>query len=437
MTRMAKSSRAFTLLEMSIVLAIIAVVVGGGMTIFSASLQKRQLQETQFKMKAIQKALYDFRIYNNRLPCPADVTLPIPTDSVTPTYFGFEAGSLVNASWVPDAGFCTTYATSYSNDVLQGTSANSVASNFRNVITYTGNTFYVATTGNTYEYFTVDTIKSGTTNIGVGMSVSGLTIPAGDTVAALNPPSSVTLNTASTAPANGISLTFTTPVVTNMSSISGIVGVANGMPGMAVSGIGIPIGDYTVNASGSVVVLSKPPIAAYTGVSLTFLDLVQGMVPTNALHLPDDYAIDGWGRRIMYTVDARLTGNNALSSSVIPATDNGMRIVVNDGDTSQNPRHAKTKAAAYALVSFGANGHGAYPRDGGTARINTGSNNPDEQANCDCNNAAVSNNPIPGGIFYQEQPNYYPPPTNRGDPSYYFDDIVTYGTRSDLRSPTE
>ena len=83
----------FTLLEMSIVLVIIAIVVGGGMTIFGASVQKRQLQETQAKLKAIQKALYDFRIANNRLPCPTDATANESYD----WYFGTES---------PNPGFC-------------------------------------------------------------------------------------------------------------------------------------------------------------------------------------------------------------------------------------------------------------------------------------------------------------------------------------------
>ena len=47
------------------------------MTIFAASLQKGAMQETQMKLKAIQKALFDFRIANNRIPCPADVTLAL------------------------------------------------------------------------------------------------------------------------------------------------------------------------------------------------------------------------------------------------------------------------------------------------------------------------------------------------------------------------
>ena len=352
---------------MSIVIAIIAVVVGGGMTIFAASLQKRQLQETQFKLRTIQKALFDFRQYNSRLPCPADATLAIPVTGGSTLYFGFEAGTLSSGLWIPDTGVCTTYATSYSNDVLQGTSANSVASNFRNIGTTTGNT----TSGSG-----VITSVASTSGVVVGQAISGLGLPAGTTVGSFVANTSITLANSATATATA------------------------------------------------------------TTVTLTFLDFVQGMVPTNALHLPDDYAIDGWGRRIMYTVDARLTGVNAFSSTIVPATDTGYRITVNDGDTSQNPRHAKTKAAGYVLVSFGPNGHGAYPRDGAAigVRINAGSNNTDERANCDCNGSATSSNPIPVGIFYQEQPNYA---GHQGDPSYYFDDIVVYGTRSDLRSPTE
>jgi prepilin-type N-terminal cleavage/methylation domain-containing protein len=67
----------FTLLEMSVVMVIIGSVAAGGMTTFSASLQQRQLQETQYKLQAIQKALYDFSMVNNRFPCPGDITLSI------------------------------------------------------------------------------------------------------------------------------------------------------------------------------------------------------------------------------------------------------------------------------------------------------------------------------------------------------------------------
>lgn len=41
-------------------------------------------------------------------------------------------------------------------------------------------------------------------------------------------------------------------------------------------------------------------------------NVVQGMVPFQTLRLPDDYAFDGWGNRIMYTVDKRYTDIDAF-----------------------------------------------------------------------------------------------------------------------------
>ncbi len=47
-------------------------------------------------------------------------------------------------------------------------------------------------------------------------------------------------------------------------------------------------------------------------------NVVEGMVPTVTPKLPDDYAIDGWGNRIMYSVDNRYTASNAFIYSTIP-----------------------------------------------------------------------------------------------------------------------
>jgi prepilin-type N-terminal cleavage/methylation domain-containing protein len=343
----------FTFLEMSIVLVIIAVVIGGGMTLFSASLQKREWQETQTKLKAIQTSLYDYRIANNRIPCPADVTL-----ALTNQYFGYEAGTLSGSTWIPDAGACISYGT-YVNDALTAPVANSVAADFVHTVILSGITTSSSTT----------VIMTSTTGVANGLAVSGTGIPPGDTVASFVANTSVTLTAAATASGN---------------------------------------------------------------VPLTFVDLVQGMVPITALRLSDDYAIDGWGRRIMYTVDARFTVTNALTSAVIPATDTGYRITVND-----QSGHAQTTMAAYVLVSFGPNGHGAYPRNGAAigSRINSASNHPDELTNCDCNSSAGSNSTIPAGTFVQEPPNQYS--GHLGDPTYYFDDLVAFATRSQLASPTE
>lgn len=268
-TRHKARPSAFTILEMAIVLAIIGVLMAGGMVVFSASLQKRELQETQKKLQVIQKTLLYYRIANNRIPCPSDLTLAYNNANMSPATdlnFGVEGAN---------PGTCTASAGLFSN------------------------------------------------------------------------------------------------------------------------------GNY-----------------------------VEGMVPTTTLRLPDDYAFDGWGRRITYAVDKRFTASGAFAN--IAATDVTPRMTVEDASDN-----AKTTMAAYVLVSFGPNGHGAYPRAGNTTRVNAGSNNADELTNCDCTNAGVSNGTLPAGTFVQKPNTQDPAHMSPIDPTYFFDDVVAYGTRSDLRTPTE
>lgn len=88
LTAYLRRRRGFTMLEMSIVLVILGVIVSGIMTVFTASLAKRQYQETVTKMELIQKTLYSYRVAFNRLPCPADATL-----ANTNANFGVEANN--------------------------------------------------------------------------------------------------------------------------------------------------------------------------------------------------------------------------------------------------------------------------------------------------------------------------------------------------------
>jgi prepilin-type N-terminal cleavage/methylation domain-containing protein len=267
---------AFTLLEMSIVLAIIAVIMGGGLAMFSASLEKRQLDETNMKLAAIQKALLSYRIVNNRIPCPADITADYASQ-----YFGVEAA----------------YTNCYNLAI---------------------------------NYFT----------------------------------------------------------------------------GFA---------------------LRKSPIPLTPNYYYSPVLMVAGMVPTRTLGLPDDSAIDGWGRRIFYVVDPRFTLTNAFTT--IPVTDITLRIWIE----ASTGGAIKTKYAGYVLISFGPNGHGGWPRNapsGTITRISANSANTYEQTNCHCDNTGAE--ATFSKIFVQKPPTQNP--TNILDS---FDDVVVYGTRADLRSPKE
>lgn len=253
-------NRGFTLLEMSIVIAILAILAGGGMTMFIASLQRQQMQETVDKMLAIQKALHDYRVAFERLPCPADATA-----STSSQFYGLEAQNQEDCDGTPSANFLNTDGTDQD--------------------------------------------------------------PKG------------------------------------------------------------------------------------------------GMVPVKTLRLPDDFAVDGWGRRIMYFVSADMTLDNAFIT--VAANDANPRMTINDASGN-----AKTTLAAYVLLSHGSNGHGAYSRAGGVARINMASANLDEQENCDCSVNVVATGL--DGVFVQKDPSQGFLASRN-----VYDDVLMFGTRSDLRTAAE
>lgn len=101
--------------------------------------------------------------------------------------------------------------------------------------------------------------------------------------------------------------------------------------------------------------------------------VVAGGVPVVALGLPDDYALDGYGRRMMYMVDKRATS----VTGCVGITAGAIQVQVKD--TSDNV--SRTDTAMAALISYGKNAHGAYPVGGGNARLNTGSTDTDTRTN--------------------------------------------------------
>jgi len=84
----------FTLLEMSIIIAIIAVIVAGTLSMGNSMIASAKVTNTNNKLDAIEKALMAYRLANDRLPCPTD---PTWTDTLnSPTYsssYGYEVGT--------------------------------------------------------------------------------------------------------------------------------------------------------------------------------------------------------------------------------------------------------------------------------------------------------------------------------------------------------
>jgi prepilin-type N-terminal cleavage/methylation domain-containing protein len=64
----------FTLVEMAVVLAIVALLLGGLLPTISGQIDQQHRRETKKQLDEIQQALIGFAIVNGRLPCPATAT---------------------------------------------------------------------------------------------------------------------------------------------------------------------------------------------------------------------------------------------------------------------------------------------------------------------------------------------------------------------------
>lgn len=160
------------------------------------------------------------------------------------------------------------------------------------------------------------------------------------------------------------------------------------------------------------------PAANFVNAGGTPQDPRGGMVPTRTLNLPDDFAFDGWGRRFFYFVNRDMTLSGAMNN--INGIDPTPRMTINNEHGVPN-----TSLAAYVVLSAGPNGHGAYPRAGGAARVISGSVNTDEWNNCDCD-ASVASTGLDGEFVQADSTEN---PANLLDE---FDDIVIYATRVDM-----
>jgi prepilin-type N-terminal cleavage/methylation domain-containing protein len=78
MMKHAKPSRTqtgFTLVEMAIVLAIVALLMAGLLPTLSSQMEQRRRSDTQNTLNEIKNALIGYAIVNGRLPCPAKATI--------------------------------------------------------------------------------------------------------------------------------------------------------------------------------------------------------------------------------------------------------------------------------------------------------------------------------------------------------------------------
>jgi len=182
--------------------------------------------------------------------------------------------------------------------------------------------------------------------------------------------------------------------------------------------------NYGIEAANKGSCWGGTPAASFKAASNT----VEGGVPTRALQLTDDYMYDGWGRRIRYAVDIAYTAANSLPTTAVcsPPTPNAAAISIKDASGTT----ARSTRAAYALISHGSNGHGAYTANGVT--LTMGSLSTDKLRNCNCASTGVYTGTYTP-TYVQKAPAY--DAAHSGAPLYFFDDIVAYKEAWQLQAP--
>lgn len=83
-SRTASRQRGFTLIEMSIVLIIFGILVGGGLLAMNPLLDRTRVRQTQANMDQIEDALLLYVMRFQRLPCPADGSTGAGTEAGGP-----------------------------------------------------------------------------------------------------------------------------------------------------------------------------------------------------------------------------------------------------------------------------------------------------------------------------------------------------------------
>lgn len=208
---------------------------------------------------------------------------------------------------------------------------------------------------------------------------------------------------------NKISGSITGTATASSKTLTSLTSTASLKPGMYVSGTNIQPGSLIVSVdSASAITMNLPASGSGSGISLTFYNVAAGMVPVRTLGLPDEYALDGWNRRIMYEIDVTATNTRSCRNRQYGGANGAVQIQSSySSDTSNTIDYSM-----WALVSYGKDGHGAYTLQGSSTRNNVYLSSDSDTLN----NAAVNSSFV----------NSFTGKLVKKTPTSTFDDIVWY-----------
>jgi len=105
-----RPARGFSLVELAVVMAIVALLLGGAMFTLSAQVDQRNFEETRRRLDQARELVLSFAIVNGRLPCPATSTSsgiesPSTGGSCTSYYGGWLPASTIGFQNVDGEGY--------------------------------------------------------------------------------------------------------------------------------------------------------------------------------------------------------------------------------------------------------------------------------------------------------------------------------------------
>jgi prepilin-type N-terminal cleavage/methylation domain-containing protein len=95
------SHQGFSLIELSIVLIIIGLILGAGVTVWRSSIDSTRLSTTKTNLDNIKNSVINFAIANGRLACPDSTVPPNNTGQSNPAGAGVCAGCANPPCWIP------------------------------------------------------------------------------------------------------------------------------------------------------------------------------------------------------------------------------------------------------------------------------------------------------------------------------------------------
>ena len=383
-----KNGRGFTLLEMSIVLIIMAVMLGGGISTFLAYVKKEGYQNTEQRLQRIEEMLVKYRRVYNRLPCPADITRAVDTSEYGREALnkgsctgGVIAANLSSGNMV--SGMVPTKTLGLPDDYAFDSWGRRIRyavdkryTEWEGFSTYALERTAAASTG--FSFLGADTSTQGNWRGAYGADGYVISqLPGGSSIPAYAGFSLV----------SNSDYTWSDPVsdVRAPQYVTGASRIASCWYSDSSFNIEVDIndaashkvslylldwdyGDYSGGRSATINVLDAAGSA--------ILDTQTISAYSSGVYL--SWSID---RSVIFEIV-----NNQYPNAVVSA-------VFFDPGSGGGGGGAVTNLGSetlFSLVSHGANGHGGYPRDGGSTMFNSASTNAKELKNCACDTTATT-----------------------------------------------